>query len=1283
MRVNHSYRWLACALIVALAGTVAACSGRPVLGPLDADATPGDVGRDLVADSTPNDAAGESAMDAGDESDSGDIDDVASDAGDGASDGDDATFDVTTDLATDVDPDITPPADAVDAVDAGTDTGGGDVIADACVPSAETCNGRDDDCNGMIDDGLGSTTCGIGACRRTTANCVAGVPSTCTPGTSAAEVCGNGIDDDCDGTVDNGCVCGPGDTQACYSGPAATRGVGFCRDGLQTCVAGMFGGACVGERLPAAESCNGIDDDCNAMVDDGLGSTTCGVGACTRTTANCVAGTPRVCMPGAAVAETCNGIDDNCNGMVDDGLGTSTCGVGACTRTTANCVAGMPNVCMPGAAVAESCNGIDDDCNGMVDDGLGTTTCGVGACTRTTANCVAGMPNVCVPGAPAVETCNNMDDNCNGLVDDGVTRSCYSGPVGTAGVGRCVAGNQTCAAGIFGVCVGEVLPALMEVCGNAVDDNCNGMVDEGCVCAAGSSIACYTGPAATRGVGVCSDGRQFCSAGVFAGPCVGQSLPAAEACNGVDDDCDRMTDEGLGTLSCGVGACRRTVPACVAGMLGMCVPGAAAIETCNGIDDDCDGAIDEDGCACIYVSPRGVDTNPGTGISPVRTIMRGIVLAAASIVRMNVCVGAQSTGGVGATCGFNYLENVVMASGITVVGSYLDNATALWPRTVSCGVLAGAPPCYTRIVAQNSLGVRFPAGSSATTVLDGFYVISQGGVGGVRAGVTVEGSAGVISNNCINVSAGPTPPPLPAGAEIYGIDVTAPGGLPATPLITRNFVNQGPFGGGATVTIRGAGIRSTSSAPTIINNGGGTGAAPTCAGLAANCVGNPGDTGTIAGPSTAAGESYGVQLIDSDGTRIEHNTVFGGGGAGGPATVAGVRIQGTTMGTIVRDSCVFGGVTGSGGAHGIWVTGCVGSTPWIVQNDYIVAGSTSAPAAFSNGVYVQGECPVSVERNVLISGGNHPANFTRGVSCEPQNPADPLSPGALCSIQRNQRILGSCGLAMSDATGVYCGPRSCRDVTRNFMQFSGGMQGIEANGSFGLSRGLFLDRSGPIVDANFISGACGPTDNVGADLSGSWGRVINNVIRAGVCGAGGASAARFFGVRQTNDGTANAPDVHSNSIDAGIAVGSCTARAVGIMSLPVILPGRGIYRNNVLRASNGCASRWGFWEESVAADPAVVQNNDFFDAPSALYFNEGFMPLATAASINALVDITTGGNINADPTYLAWPGDLHLNGPACRRAGTSVAAPATDIDVQPRPNPVATAPDIGADEDGL
>lgn len=73
-------------------------------------------------------------------------------------------------------------------------------------PSTEVCNGLDDDCDNSIDEGLGQTTCGKGICQNTVDNCVNGQSQTCTPKQGqSTETCGNGLDDDCDGVVDNGC----------------------------------------------------------------------------------------------------------------------------------------------------------------------------------------------------------------------------------------------------------------------------------------------------------------------------------------------------------------------------------------------------------------------------------------------------------------------------------------------------------------------------------------------------------------------------------------------------------------------------------------------------------------------------------------------------------------------------------------------------------------------------------------------------------------------------------------------------------------------------------------------------------------------------------------------------------------------------------------------------------------------------------------------------------------------------------------------------------------------
>jgi hypothetical protein len=63
---------------------------------------------------------------------------------------------------------------------------------------------------------------------------------------------------------------------------------------------------------------------------------------------------------------------------------------------------------------------------------------------------------------------------------------------------------------------------------------------------------------------------------------------AAEACNGLDDDCDGVVDGHVGPCA---GPCQRR--ACEAGRWGACEAMTAAAEICDGLDNDCDDAIDE------------------------------------------------------------------------------------------------------------------------------------------------------------------------------------------------------------------------------------------------------------------------------------------------------------------------------------------------------------------------------------------------------------------------------------------------------------------------------------------------------------------------------------------------------------------------------------------------------------------------------------------------------------------------------------------------------------------
>jgi hypothetical protein len=195
----------------------------------------------------------------------------------------------------------------------------GDVVScqGQVLPGAELCNGVDDNCDGQIDEGFGTQICGVGECQVMSVSCANGSPVTCTPKLPGVEIC-DGKDNNCDGQIDEGCDCLNGDKRSCYDGPAGTQGVGACQGGTQTCDQGKWG-TCAGETVPGVEVCDGKDNDCNGQIDENQMTLNCGIGACSNSVPSCVKGQPQTCVPLVPQTEVCNGKDDNCDGQVDEG----------------------------------------------------------------------------------------------------------------------------------------------------------------------------------------------------------------------------------------------------------------------------------------------------------------------------------------------------------------------------------------------------------------------------------------------------------------------------------------------------------------------------------------------------------------------------------------------------------------------------------------------------------------------------------------------------------------------------------------------------------------------------------------------------------------------------------------------------------------------------------------------------------------------------------------------------------------------------------------------------
>jgi len=82
----------------------------------------------------------------------------------------------------------------------------------------------------------------------------------------------------------------------------------------------------------------------------------------------------------------------------------------------------------------------------------------------------------------------------------------------------------------------------------------------GCPCS-GKAKPCYSGDAAWLGKGTCKGGTHTCDGGYWS-ECKGEVLPAKEACDGIDNNCDGTTDEGVQS------SCGNCDPSCALGKIG-------------------------------------------------------------------------------------------------------------------------------------------------------------------------------------------------------------------------------------------------------------------------------------------------------------------------------------------------------------------------------------------------------------------------------------------------------------------------------------------------------------------------------------------------------------------------------------------------------------------------------------------------------------------------------------------------------------------------------------------
>jgi hypothetical protein len=413
-----------------------------------------------------------------------------------------------------------------------------------------------------------------------------------------------------------------------------------------------------------------------------------------------------------------------------------------------------------------------------------------------------------------------------------------------------------------------------------------------------------------------------------------------------------------------IGACHAGTQTCTGGVWGPCVGETlpAAAELCDGLDDNCNGVTDE-GCAegCVVVSPNGNDTTAdGTPGKPFATIGAAMLLASAQDggAPRRVCVAG------GATCGDNntyaMAGPLVMASGGLIQGNYAlaGSTLAYCPDT--------QPPTTAMQFTASEQGVVFDTSVVLHSELSGFVIerfspTNAATVAGPISAVLVKGGVNITLSGLFVTDA-------PSADTTYGIDVESGGQA----TIVRSAIGGGQgrlaaigvYVNGGTVNLRGNcdgevnGLCNSScaSGSSVLGIRGRSGAAISNAAADSSAVyvtgSSPAKTSIVAnnlcgGAGTAADAAKGANLAT---LRCE---------AGACATIAGNSINSGSGRQTIAVNLLGGGALVDGNTIatecGIDTsTGVVlDDAPARLQNNRIVASACSGGfTGISYGVHI-------------------------------------------------------------------------------------------------------------------------------------------------------------------------------------------------------------------------------------------------------------------------------------------------------------------------------------------